>query len=341
MNDSTSGWGIVGPGAIAAVFAEGMSAAGAGRVARVYGRDSARRAAFCGRHGGRPAASLEELCADPEVELVYVASPHPAHHAAARAALEAGKAVLCEKPLTTSLAQTTELIELARERGLPLLEAYMYRAHPQVTRLLERVGAGEIGRPLRSEASFTFVAPDDPSHRLLAPELGGGGILDVGGYPVSFALALAASCGESATPILSDLHGEFGPTGVDVEASCVLHFANGLEGHARVSFTEELSMRARVIGEQGSLELEQPFMPEGRRDGRVGVLLLERDGQTTREEVGADADCFGLEARELVRLLASARAGERELDPRAPMVTHAESLRLAELLEAWRRGLEH
>ena len=226
------------------------------------------------------------------------------------------------------------LAELCAARDLPLLEAYMYRAHPQLERLLERVAAGEIGRPLRTESCFTFFAPEDPSHRLLARELGGGGILDVGGYPCSFALAVARACGEESTPILSDVRGHHGPTGVDVEASCVLHFANGLEGHARVSFEQDLTMRASVVGESGTLSLEHPFMPEGRRDGRRGVVVLEREGELQREEVDADADCFGLEARELARLWST---GERHA--RWPMVDRTQTLQLAELLDSWRASI--
>ena len=334
MSNAEVSWGIVGPGEIASVFARGLRTAGAGRVERVYGRSAERRDAFCAAHGGRPASALDELCSDPAIDLVYVASPHPAHAEAARAALEAGKGVLCEKPLTTDRSESAALLELAEARDLPLLEAYMYRAHPQLERLLERVAAGEIGRPLRTESCFTFFAPEDPSHRLLARELGGGGILDVGGYPCSFALAVARACGEESTPILSDVRGHHGPTGVDVEASCVLHFANGLEGHARVSFEQDLTMRASVVGESGTLSLEHPFMPEGRRDGRRGVVVLEREGELQREEVDADADCFGLEARELARLWST---GERHA--RWPMVDRTQTLQLAELLDSWRASI--
>jgi len=327
-------WGIVGPGAIARVFVESLRAAQAGEVGFVCGRKLPTASAFCAELGGEPTADLQALLDDPSTRAVYIATPHPFHHAAARAALRAGKAVLCEKPLTTDPLCTRELIDCARETGQPLVEAWMYRTHPQVARLFELVHAGAIGRPVRVEAHFGFEAAFDPTHRLFAPELGGGGILDVGGYPISFALGVARAANVDGPPRLVAAAGELAPTGVDLHAEATLHLADGFEAHLAVSLGRELGRAARVIGERGTLSLADPFLPEGRRHGRVGQLLVETETGTRTEELVAPHDCFALEALEVARLVAAGEVG-----PSFPLVGHAETMAIAGLLDAWRREL--
>lgn len=331
------GWGVVGPGAIARVFARSIVRYGTGRLERVTGRSPERSAAFCDALGGAPAADLDELLTDDAVQAVYVATPHSEHAAAVRAALDAGRAVLCEKPLSTCPRTTEELFGLAAARQGLLVEGWMYRHHPQWSALLEHVGAGTVGAPRRIRSAFGFVAPADPSHRLRDPALGGGALLDVGGYPLSVALGIAgAAAGRRFRPPnqLRAVEIVEGPRGVDIHAHAELSFPRGLEAELAVSIEEDLGMVVEVEGEAGRLWLEQPFLPEGRRDGLVGRLHVAPDGvEPFVEELSAAVDCFASEARLLAWLV------DRGLhQPPFPLVDVEESLAIAHLLHAWRDG---
>jgi len=327
-------WGVVGPGAIAHQFCRSLAAAGAGRVGPVLSRSRERAAVFCAEHGGEPAATLDALIErmqrEPERQrAVYVATPHALHAEAVRPCLEAGVAVLCEKPLTCDPITTEDLIDLACTNGAPLAEAYMYRAHPQIERVRDFAREHDLGEPLELRSSFCFHAPFDPSHRLFAPELGGGAVLDVGGYPISLAMALAGST-DMPEPI--EIDGDVLPNGVEFVAEARLRFGPRLVLEAKVALDRDSSREALVTFERGTVAIEDPFMPEARRDGRIGRLTLTTAaGATHEEEVVAPHDCYGLEAHAF-----EVQVARGEIDPRPPLVTHAESLTLASVLEAWR-----
>lgn len=334
-------WAIVGPGEIAAVFADAISAAGVGRVTRVLGRDPDRRARFARRHATEAVDSVEALL-DPEragaPRALYVATPHAQHPEYVRAALERGVAVLCEKPLSTGSAASERLVALSVERGVPLMEGWMYRTHPQFAALCELVAGGTLGRPVRIEAEFSFHCAFDAEHRLFSPELGGGAILDVGGYPISVALGLARALDGGSTAALASARlgqacGSRAPSGVDADARATLELGS-LRAELATAITREGGMRLVFHGSDGSARLAQPFLPEGRRRGTLGVLEVERLGRRTRVEVPSRLDCFALEAQALRGLIDSGA-----VSPAFPLVDHAESLAIARLSEEWRAGI--
>jgi predicted dehydrogenase len=340
-------FGLLGPGAIGRVFAESLRDSGVGRLVRVLGRDPARSAAFAEFFGARAVGELGELldtAGHDAIDALYVATPHPCHGAAVRAALEARVAVLCEKPLTLDPRETAALLELARERQTPLVEGYMYRFHPQLSELLSRVARGEFGPVRRVEAEFAFEAPYDPHSRLFAPELGGGAIFDVGGYPLSFALAVASAQAGEARTVFEEARllfgeGELAPSGVDAEARAVVR-AGAIEAHLRVSIRRAGGTSARVLGRDVTAWLEQPFLPEGQRHGRRGALCLERERALERLEFTTAHDCYALEALELSRLVQlRAQDPAASLEPRWPAVGAAESRALARLAAEWRATL--
>jgi predicted dehydrogenase len=324
-------WGIVGPGQIAGVFARSLERLGVGELRAVCGRSMERTQAFCRLHGGQAYGSLEEVL-EADVEALYIATPHPMHAEPARRALEAGKAVLCEKPLTASAAATEALLQAGP--GV-LLEAWMYRAHPLLERALELVRSGQLGTLERMQARFGYHMPVDPEHRIFNAELGGGAILDIGGYPLSLALACAAATGDGAVPRLADLRGKQIAGNVDTEAHAKLDFPGGLQAEISVSVQADWGQSATLWGSLGSLSLADPFVPGGERLALEGQLSWEIGGQVRHERVAAEHDCYALEALELGRMLAH---GERQ--PRWPMVGSAESLRLAQLMQRWRQGLQ-
>ena len=157
----TTGWGIIGPGAIAQNFADGLAEALSGRLVAIASRDDNRRTAFGSRNGVDPAhrhKSYADLVADPAVDAVYISTPHPFHAEHALLALRAGKPVLVEKPAGLTAAQVSALTELAAQSGLLFAEAYMYRCHPQIARLLDILQSGEIGTLRHIRTQFGFAA---------------------------------------------------------------------------------------------------------------------------------------------------------------------------------------
>ncbi|HKQ67976.1 MAG TPA: Gfo/Idh/MocA family oxidoreductase, partial [Polyangiaceae bacterium] len=191
MRDSLN-WGIIGTGAIADDFCEALEKSTQCRVVGAVGSSIDKSRAF-GRKWGlsSQATTLPELLADTSVEVIYVATPHPSHEVQAVACIEAGKHVLCEKPITVDAKSAARVIGAARARGVFLMEAFMYRCHPLLGQALALLKDGAIGPIRHVRADFGFKVPRHPEGRLFKPALGGGSILDVGCYTVSFARLIA------------------------------------------------------------------------------------------------------------------------------------------------------
>ncbi len=189
-------WGIIGPGAIAHNFADGLKEASAGRLIAIAIRNEARRSAFGDAYGIAPDKRHNDyasLAADAEIDAVYISTPHPFRVQSAIMAMRAGKAVLCEKPAGLTAGQVTAATEVAAQQSVLFMEAFMYRCHPQIARILKIIGSGEIGEVRHIRASYGFSAYFDPGSRLYDRALAGGAILNVGGYPVSFARLIAGA----------------------------------------------------------------------------------------------------------------------------------------------------
>ena len=174
-------WGIIGTGRIASVFAGELPQSHTGNLLAVGSRTQEGADRFADTwHIPRRYSTYEQLLADPDVQAVYISIPHPLHAEWAIKAAEAGKHILCEKPIALNYAQAMMIVEAAQRNDVFLMEAFMYRGHPQIARLRELLRAGAIGDIRIIQATFSFHAPFDPAHRLLNNALGGGGILDVG-----------------------------------------------------------------------------------------------------------------------------------------------------------------
>ena len=329
-------WGILATGKIAGVFARGVAGSRTGRLVAVGSRstDSARR--FAGEHGIAPErahGSYEALLADPEVDAVYISTPHPQHEEWAVKAAAAGKHILCEKPLTLDLAAAHRVIKAARARGVLLMEAFMYRCHPQTARAIELIRTGALGKVGLVQAAFSFNAPFDPQGRIWGNALGGGGILDVGGYPVSWA-RLAAGAVEGKPfldPVAVAGVGVLHPqTGVDVYAAATLAFANGVIAQVScgVGLTQENVVR--IYGTEGWLLVPSPYVVT--RDLAPAKLLLHRAGATTPDEiiVTPDRSVYAYEADAFAEALA---AGRRDV----PAMSTADTLGNMAVLDAWLR----
>ncbi len=329
-------WGIVGPGAIAHNFADGLAQTDAGTLVAIASRDATRRKAFGERYAIEPAhrhADYAALLADPQVEAVYVSTPHPWHAELSIAALRAGKHVLCEKPAGMNAAEVVAVTEVAAQEGRFFMEAFMYRCHPQIDRVLKIIANGEIGTPVHIEARFGFNATFKETSRLYDPALGGGGILDVGGYPVSLARLIAgAAIGQPfANPISVKGNGSLAATGVDAVAHGLLTFASGFTAEVGVAVARTMDNRATITGTKGKIVIDDPWVP-GRNAGPSDAWLHITTGDATRTEAIRDARMlFAFEAEAVSKAIA---AGALQAPHPAP--SHADSIGNNESLDKWR-----
>ena len=247
-------WGVVGTGDIANSVAPEFRHVDGAELVAVGSRSAQRAQAFAAAHGvPRAHGSYRDLLADGEVDAVYIATPHRQHHAVALAALRAGKAVLVEKAFTATLRGAQEVVDEARRRGVFAMEAMWTRFLPAVVHVRELVAAGAIGDVVSVQADLGIVREFDPSHRLFAAELGGGALLDLGVYTVSFAQMLLGAP-ESVAAV-----GAHEPNGVDATATLLLGFEGGRSATLTTSFHSPMPGAARILGSDGWIEVPPRF----------------------------------------------------------------------------------
>jgi predicted dehydrogenase len=246
-------WGILGTGYIADAFVSDLLGTGF-TVTAVGSRSQESADAFAAKHGIATAhPSYEALAADPEVDVIYVATPHPMHAANTELALNAGKHVLVEKPFTLNQPEAQRLVELAASKNLVVLEAMWARWLPHMVRLREIIAAGTLGDVRTVIADHNQKLPSDPEHRLNNPALGGGALLDLGIYPVSFAwdvLGEPTSVTAISTPTV---------TGVDRQTAILLGYAGGQQAVLHTALDTAGPNTASVIGTEGWVAIKQTF----------------------------------------------------------------------------------
>ena len=329
-------WGVIGTGGIATDFVHALTRSRRCRVVHVTGRtlESARTFAKQWEIAGA-SASMAELLADPDVDAVYIATPHPMHEEQALTAIAAGKPVLCEKPLALSAQGAARVIEAARTRGVFLMEGYMYRSHPLMKRLIADLRAGVIGPVRHLRADFAFRVPRDPDGRLFAPRLGGGGILDVGGYVASFA-RLMAGLAEGlpfAEPIKLAANGVIGPHGADETATALLTFASGFTATVTAAVFHDAGTTAVVFGDKGRIVLGDPWIPEGKRQGLETGYTIHRDAQPPQEvRVATELPTYAIEAELVADTLPA-------LEAAWPAMSWKETLGTMRVLDQWLAAL--
>ncbi len=325
-------WGILTTGWIARKFVTDLRQSRTGRLVAVGARRLADAEKFAADFGGvRAHGSYAALLADPAVQAVYIGTPHPWHKEWTLRALAAGKHVLCEKPLTLRLADSQELVAAARARGGLLMEAYMYRCHPQTRQLAGLVRDGAIGELRLIRASFNVCRDFDPEHRLFQRALGGGAILDLGCYPVSFSRLIAgAARGQPfADPVEFHATGRRHPRSqTDDHAVAVAKFSGDIIAELSCGSTVVHDIGARIHGSAGWIDVPTPFFPglEGRTDG----FTLHRSGTAAPETFSFPVPA-GLYAYEADAVAEAVARGEREV----PQMTWADTLGNAAVLDAW------
>ena len=298
-------WGILSTGGIARQFTRDLLLAGH-TVAAVGSRTRASAERFAALFGLPAAhASYESLVADPTVDLIYVATPHPFHYPNAMLALEAGKHVLVEKPFTLNAAQARHLVTYAADNGLLALEAMWTRWLPHMARLREVVAAGTIGELRSMSADHTQRLPDDPGHRLNALELGGGALLDLGVYPVSFASQLFGA------PASIQAVATFKETGADAQVATMFRYPGGQIATTYSASVTQGPNVAVVLGTEGRIEVDSVWYTA------TGLRVYDRDG-TLIEHFRPPVEGRGMQyqAAEAERLVSAGQIASDILSPR-------------------------
>lgn len=329
-------WGIIGPGEIAHNFADGLKETSAGKLIAIASRDEVRRQKF-GDHyaiaAGKRYSTYEAIVSDPEIDAIYISTLNPSHAELSILALRHGKAVLCEKPAGMNAGEVTAVTEVAAQEKRFFMEAFMYRCHPQITRLVQIIKSGEIGDVHHIKATFGFSSQRNPSSRLYDPALGGGAILDIGCYPVSGTrlVAGAAMGRDFDNPVSVKAIGTMGPTGVDEIAYGVLKFSSGITAEIAGSVTREMENTLVVTGARGTIKLPTPWAP-GRNAGPSDATIeVTVDGKRRVEDIRSHHHLFAFEAE-----LASKAIAEGKLQAPGPAMTHGDSIGNAETMDRWR-----
>jgi predicted dehydrogenase len=308
-------WGILSTGGIAHRFARDLQFTDDGVLAAVGSRSQASANSFGDefdiprRHG-----SYLELVQDEGVDAIYVATPHPMHLADASLALEHGKPVLVEKALTMTGEEARELVALARSKNLFLMEAMWTRCLPHVVALRALISDGALGEIVTVEADHGQWFPRDPNHRLFAPELGGGALLDLGVYPVSFA-SMILGTPDRVTAMIDPTF-----TGVDGQASMLFGYPSGAQAVLTCTSSARTAIRACISGTEARIEVDGDFYAP------TSFTLITRDDQRERFEFPTEGRGLHYEAQEVARCL-------REGSTESPLMPLDESVSIMETMD--------
>ncbi|GII57648.1 oxidoreductase [Planotetraspora thailandica] len=288
-------WAIIGTGGIARKFADDLRLTGSGELVAVGSRSAERAAAFAADKGAaRSYGDQAELLASGDIDAVYVAVPHSGHRDAAAAAIEAGKAVLVEKPFTINRAEAEELVKLARSNGVFLMEAMWTRFLPHMVRIRELLAQGRLGDIRQVNAELGVWFKRNPEHRLFNPDLGGGALLDLGVYPISFASMVLGT----PSSVLGSSH--FGDTGVDAQTAVVLGYEQGRQAVIATSMETWLRNQASISGTDARIEID--FMWYSPKS----FTLTDRTGAVERYDFSVQGNGLRFQAEEVARCV---RAG--------------------------------
>ena len=326
-------WGIISTGKIARTFARSLAQSQSGELVAVASRTPEGASQFAAEFGvSRAHGSYEALLADPEVEVVYIATPHPWHAHWSILAARAKKHVLCEKPLGMNHAEVAAIVQAARDNDVFLMEAFMYRCHPQTREVVQLLRAGALGRVKGIQASFGIDGAYPASGRVLNNDLGGGGILDVGCYPVSMArLVAGVANGEPFSEPLS-LHalGHVGENSrVDEYTAAILKFPGEIVASLATAVQLWQDNSVRIFGSEGRLLLRAPWHPAHEAD--FSEIVIERPKQEPEViRVAAAGTIYSYEIDAVQAQLEQRQAAE---------MSWADSLGNALVLDRWRRAL--
>lgn len=315
MGNKKFNWGIIGPGRIAQQFANGLKVVEDAVLYAVASTSAERGSAFAGKNGGEKIySSYEALVADQNVDAVYVATPHRYHFENVMLCLNAGKPVLCEKPLTVNAVETKKLIETSRTKKIFLMEALWTRCLPIYGQVRQWLDAESIGDVKYMNSTFGFVAPKEEDDRWLNPELAGGTLLDMGIYPISVSQWVTGQEPESFS-----VQSILGKTGVDELTAVTLKYPNGLISQFNSNFLVKNTNDFYIYGTKGHIRIHPNYWGASQ-----ATLVTENQELTISRSLAGGG--FEYQTEEAMNCI---RAGILE----SPKMTHAETLANMELMD--------
>lgn len=248
---NTIKWGIIGAGNISSSFATALNSLEEAEIIGVAARDVKRAKEFCAKyHGKRAYGSYEDLAKDPEIQVVYIGTLHPSHYENAKLCIEHGKSVLCEKPFTLNAKTSKELMDLAKEKNVFLMEAMWTKFLPVTKKVKEWIDTGKIGNLQYIRAAFGINLENEEDHRLFQLENGGGALLDLGIYPITYAIHMIG-----ALPIQVKSSVIIGASKTDELNTVIMKFENDVIANVASSSTATVGTDAMIIGNQGKIRV--------------------------------------------------------------------------------------
>lgn len=275
-------WGILGAGRIADKFCEALCYVAGSEVYAVASRDIDKAREYATRYNATSVYNnYDDLVKDPNVDIVYIATPHAFHYEQTMLCLQNNKAVLCEKPMSLTYEQTAAMIEMATKKNLFLMEAMWTGCMPFIDKILSLIKEDTIGPPQYIAADFGFIAPPDPESRLFNKRLGGGSLLDIGIYPIFLSTLILGE------PSIIKTVSRLTDTGVDEYVNMVLQYPNGQTAHLLSTLRFNTGIEAEITGTKGRIKIDNPWFKA------TGFTLHLNEG--TSESFSTPHLCNGFE----------------------------------------------
>jgi predicted dehydrogenase len=334
-------WGVMGAGGIAYVFCNGMRFTDTGQILAVASHTQSKADRLVHDFGiPRQYDNYEALLKDEDIDAVYIATIHPLHEEWAIKCAEAGKHLLIEKPISMNHAEAAAMVDAARANDVFLMEAFMYRCHPQIPKVVELIQDGTIGEVLVIRATFSYRSNFNPNSRIYNHKMGGGGTLDIGCYTASMARKLAGAADNKPFlhPTSVKGNGKVGPTGVDHIAAATLKFENGIIAEIIAAVECSLGSSVSVYGSEGTITIPSPWLPSSPcRHARQPLpldtvfpstkIIIQKGQESSEITVDVDRDLFTYEADMVANHIE---------DRQAPAMSWDDTLSNMRLLDAWR-----
>ena len=326
-------WGILGTGAIAKAFAEAIQET-EGDLIAVASNTKHRAEEFVKDYQCEPVEGYHNLISNPAINAVYVATPHTSHFELSAECLRNKKAVLCEKPMTMNATETMALIDLSRKHNTLLMEAFMYKIHPQTQKIISLV-KDRLQGPLQIKANFCFSVDVPETHRLVNKDLGGGSILDIGCYPTSISRYVVGAINnkEFMNPISFKAEGELNSQGIDLNASAKLKFEDGSVAEIKSATNKQTETDVIISDNQLSLIVNQPWHCGEFTERKSEIRILNKDGTEEKYEIETDK---GLYAKQIDHF--SELFNNRSIE--SSLIPHNDSHGNMISLDSWRKELK-
>ena len=326
-------WGILGTGAIAKAFAEAIQET-EGELIAVASNTKQRAEEFVKDYQCEPVEGYHNLISNPAINAVYVATPHTSHFELSAECLRNKKAVLCEKPMTMNATETMALIDLSRKHNTLLMEAFMYKIHPQTQKIISLV-KDRLQGPLQIKANFCFSVDVPETHRLVNKDLGGGSILDIGCYPTSISRYVVGAINnkEFMNPISFKAEGELNSQGIDLNASAKLKFEDGSVAEIKSATNKQTETDVVISDNQLSLIVNQPWHCGEFTDRKSDIRILNKDGTEEKYEIETEKGLYAIQIDHFSELF-----NNRSIE--SSLIPHNDSHGNMISLDSWRKELK-